>query len=112
GSSGVIEGGGDGFSHADLEYLVHTFNAGSLPAQLADEPLSERTVGPQLGQDNLRAGLIACGLGIVVVGVFLISYYYLAGVVAFFAVLMNIAIILGVMAALNATFTLPSIAGI
>ena len=41
----------------ELDYLVSTLNAGSLPAQLADEPISERTVGPQLGADNLRRGL-------------------------------------------------------
>ena len=111
--SGTIDGGPEGFSSQDdLEYLVNTLTAGSLPAQLADEPISERTVGPQLGEDNLRHGLVACGLGLVVVAVFLIGYYYLAGVVATFAVLMNVMLILGVMAALNATFTLPSIAGI
>ncbi len=110
--SGIINGGGDGFSQSELEYLVNTLTAGSLPAQLADQPISERTVGPQLGEDNLRHGLIACGLGLVVVAVFLIGYYHLAGLVATFAVLMNVVLILGVMAALNATFTLPSIAGI
>ncbi len=109
---GQIDGGADGFSESDLEYLINTLTAGSLPAQLADEPISEKTVGPQLGEDNLKHGLVACGLGLIVVAVFLISYYYLAGVVATFAVFMNVLLILGTMAALNATFTLPSIAGI
>jgi SecD/SecF fusion protein len=109
---GQIDGGPDGFSASELDYLINTLTAGSLPAQLADEPISERTVGPQLGEDNLRHGLIACGLGLLVVGIFLISYYYLAGVVATFAVFMNVLLILGTMSALNATFTLPSIAGI
>jgi SecD/SecF fusion protein len=112
GGQGVITGGQNGFSEADLEYLITTLNAGSLPAQLSAEPISEEQIGPTLGADNLYKGLIACAFGLVVVGVFLISYYYLAGVVAFFAVLMNVLLILGVMAALNATFTLPSIAGI
>ncbi len=93
-------------------YLINTLNAGSLPAQLSDEPISEQQVGPTLGADNLYRGLVACGFGLIVVAVFLISYYYLAGVVAFFAVLMNLVLILGTMCALNATFTLPSIAGI
>jgi SecD/SecF fusion protein len=110
--SGIIEGGENGFSADELDYLVSTLRAGSLPAQLADEPISEKTVGPQLGQDNLRAGLLACVAGLAVVGVFLISYYYIAGIVAFFAVVMNVLLILAVMSALNATFTLPSIAGI
>jgi SecD/SecF fusion protein len=109
---GQIDGGPDGFSASELDYLINTLTAGSLPAQLADEPISEHTVGPQLGEDNLRHGLIACGLGLIVVAVFLSSYYYLAGVVATFAVFMNVLLILGTMSALNATFTLPSIAGI
>lgn len=112
GRSGQIDGGSDGFSRQELDYLVRTLNAGSLPAQLADEPISEQTVGPQLGEDNLRRGLYSCYFGLVVVAIFLIGYYYLSGVVAMIAVLLNLVIILGVMAMLNATFTLPSIAGI
>ena len=69
-------------------------------------------VGPTIGADNLNRGLIACGFGLVVVAVFLIGYYYVAGLVAFIAVCINIMLILAVMAALSATFTLPSIAGI
>jgi SecD/SecF fusion protein len=111
-SNGQIDGGKDGFSRSDLDYLVNTLSAGSLPAQLESEPISERHVEPELGHSNLVHGLVACFIGIVVVGVFLISYYYLAGVVAFFAVVLNLLIVLGIMAALNATFTLPSIAGI
>ncbi len=113
GGSGVIEGGGaGGFTTNDLDYLINTLNAGSLPAQLSDEPLSEQQIGPTLGADNLHRGLVACGFGLLVVGVFLISYYYVGGMVAFVAVCMNLVITLGVMSALNATFTLPSIAGI
>src|SRR5205823_4008711 len=80
------------------------------PAQLNSEPISERTVGPQLGEDNLHKGLFACGLGLVVVAIFLIGYYHLSGVIAFFAIILNIILILGCMAAINATFTLPGIA--
>lgn len=112
GGTGTINGGSDGFTSEELDYLVRTLSAGSLPAQLDDEPISERTVGPQLGEDNLRAGLVACLLGLVVVGIFLVGYYYLAGLVAYFAVLLNLLIILGAMAAMNATFTLPSIAAV
>jgi SecD/SecF fusion protein len=112
GREGIIDGGEKGFSNAELTYLISTLNAGSLPAKLEDEPISERTVGPQLGQDNLRRGLAACAFGLVVVAVFMIGYYYLAGVVATIAVTMNLVLILGAMAMLNATFTLPGIAGI
>jgi SecD/SecF fusion protein len=111
-SRGTIDGGSEGFSRKELDYLVSTLSAGSLPAQLEDEPISERHVEAELGRTNLVHGLIACGVGVVVVGVFLISYYYIAGMVAFFAVIMNLLIVLGVMGALQATFTLPSIAGI
>ncbi len=112
GERGQISGGQGGFTPQELDYLVSTLRAGSLPATLADEPISEQTVGPQLGQDNLHAGLLACVAGLAVVGVFLIGYYYISGIVAFFAVVMNVLLILAVMSALNATFTLPSIAGI
>ena len=110
--NGIITGGRGGFSVPEQEYLVSTFNAGALPARLSDEPLSVRTVGPQLGADNLRAGLIASIFGVLIVGVFLISYYYMAGFVAFLAVVMNMLIILASMAALGAPFTLAGIAGI
>ncbi|MDB5328739.1 MAG: secD secF, partial [Phycisphaerales bacterium] len=101
-----------GFAKSELDYLVTTLAAGSLPAQLTDEPISEVTVGPQLGSDNLRAGLVSCALGLVIVVIFLVSYYYLSGVVAFCAVLANLVLILGAMAIINATFTLAGVAGV
>src|SRR3954470_13993131 len=109
GASGIITGT---YTKPELRYLISTLNAGSLPAQLAEEPISERTVGPQLGADNLRARLLSCVWVLVVVAIFLISYYYLSGVVALIAVVMNVVLILGSLAAINATFTLPGIAGI
>ena len=113
GGSGVIEGGQGGFKPEELNYLVKTLAAGSLPAELSKEPIREQTVGPQLGADNLRRGLYACYFGLFVVAVFLIGYYYLAGVVATIAVLLNMVLIMGAMAMLpGATITLPGIAGI
>ena len=113
GARGQITGGGSGgFDPSQIKYLVNTLSAGSLPATLADEPISERTVSPALGEDNLDRGLLASGIGLVVVSIFLVGYYHLAGVVAFFAVIMNLIIILGVLAMFGATFTMPSIAGI
>ncbi|HTW95266.1 MAG TPA: protein translocase subunit SecD [Tepidisphaeraceae bacterium] len=109
---GIITGGSGGFSQNELNYLIETLNAGSLPAKLADQPISEHNIGPAIGKENLIKGLTACGFGLVVVAVFLISYYYVAGLVAFLAILLNIVLILGVLAAFGATFTLPSIAGI
>ena len=110
---GEISGGGNGgFSRIELDDLISKLNAGALPAQLTDEPISEITVGPQLGADNLRAGLVSCALGLVVVFFFLAIYYYVSGLVAFVAVLINLVLILGAMAAINATFTLPGVAGV
>ena len=109
---GQLSSGGGGYAEATRDYIINTLNAGALPARLSDDPVSERTVGPQLGEDNLRAGLTSCIVGIIVLCIFMTAYYYLAGVVASVAVLLNVLIILGAMAALNATFTLPGIAGI
>jgi SecD/SecF fusion protein len=111
--SGIITGGGPGgFNKKELDYLVTMLNAGALPAQLNSKPIFEETVGPQLGEDNLRRGLFACGMALVIVAIFLVGYYYTAGFVAFLGVLMNLVLILGAMAALHATFTLPGIAAI
>ncbi len=103
---------GEGYNNNDFNYLINTLNAGSLPAQLADEPISEQTLGPQQGLENLKDGLRACGLGLVIVCIFLVFYYHLAGLVAFIAVALNVVLILGVMAMFGATFTLPGVAGI
>ena len=110
---GVIEGGGrEGFSEGEAVYLRDTLNAGALPAKLTDDPIVERTIGPSLGRDNLRRGLLVSGFGVVVVAIFLISYYYLSGIVATVAVVLNLLLILASMAVLEATFTLPGVAGI
>jgi SecD/SecF fusion protein len=100
------------YTDQELNYLIRTLNAGSLPARLADEPISERIVSPTLGADNLRDGFMACMVGLVVVAIFLLGYYYFTGAVAMVAVLMNTIIILGVLAFFGATFTLPGIAGL
>ncbi|HEX8911745.1 MAG TPA: protein translocase subunit SecD [Humisphaera sp.] len=102
----------DGYPPAELAYMTKMLGGGALPAQLSQDPIYERAVGPQLGEDNLRRGLIACGSGLVIVGIFLVTYYYLAGAVAFVGVLLNLVIILGAMAAFGGTFTLPGIAAI
>src|SRR5258706_10582650 len=73
GANGIITGGGTGgFEPKEQKYLVNTLAAGSLPATLADEPTSEHTVSPLLGADNLYRGLLASGIGLIVVSVFLI----------------------------------------
>ncbi|HEY7119328.1 MAG TPA: protein translocase subunit SecD [Tepidisphaeraceae bacterium] len=111
GDRGQIDLGSDN-AEAEGNYIASTLNAGSLPAQLADEPISEREVGPQLGEANLRAGLFSCVAGLIVVGIFLFFYYHLSGLVALAALIFNLIIILGILGMMGATFTLPGIAGL
>ncbi len=109
GRSGIIQGE---FSQADVVYLVNTLEAGSLPARLKEPPLSERSIGSSLGQTNRSLGLKAAVGGLIVVAVFMLVYYLLCGLVANVALIMNVIFVLGAMAVLQATFTLPGIAGL
>ena len=91
---------------ADLALMLRS---GALPASLTY--LEERTVGPTLGADSVRAGILASLTGLALVAVFMLIYYRLAGINAILSVAMNLLILLGFMAYLNATLTLPGIAG-
>jgi SecD/SecF fusion protein len=108
---GQITGGTGGFSRAEQQYLVRMLNAGSLQGQLKG-PISIQTTGPQLGQDNLQAGFQASIWAIILVALVAAGYYFFGGLVADFALFANMVIILGVMAMIQATFTLPGIAGL
>ncbi len=109
GSSGQITGS---FSDADLSYLTRVLAAGSLEARLSEAPIATNVLGPSIGRDNLGRGLEACLIAVIAVAVFMILYYFLAGVVADFALIANGVIIFGVMALIDGTFTLPGLAGI
>ena len=74
---GVIEGQ---FSAAELEYLIRVLAAGSLGARLSPEPIAENTLGPSIGQDNLRRGFEGFAIALIVVGLFMIVYYFFAGI--------------------------------
>ncbi|MEM1110128.1 MAG: protein translocase subunit SecD [Planctomycetota bacterium] len=100
------------FSAAEFQYLLNTLGAGSLEGQLSYDPISQKTTGPSLGQDNLNKGLRACLTALIVVGVFMAFYYLFSGLVADFALVANMVIILGLMSMIEATFTLPGIAGL
>ena len=106
---GIITGQ---FSPEYVDFLVRTLNSGSLDAQLGDYPILIKTTGPQLGADNLQSGVTAAVLALVLVAVFMAFYYFFAGFVATVALGANMLIILGIMAMIQATFTLPGIAGI
>ncbi len=110
--SGIITGGQGGFSQREMQYMLNTLGAGSTQAQLSDAPVSVKTTGPQLGQDNLQRGLKAAIYSVLIVCVFMLVYYLLLGAVADIALFINMVLLLAVMASLQATFTLPGIAGI
>ena len=90
--------------------LVVVLRAGSLPARL--ESIEERTVGPSLGQDSIRKGEYSALFGMLIVIAFMIIYYKLSGIVADFALVLNIVFVLAILAAAHATLTLPGVAGI
>ncbi len=100
------------FNQLEAQDLVDKLNAGSLPARLGDEPISVNTIGPTMGRDNLRSSLIAGKYSLIVVVVFMILYYHIAGSLSALALVLNLLIVIGVMAFSRATFTMPGIAGL
>ena len=84
--------------------------AGALPAPRAS--LEERTVGPALGADSIAAGKVASVVGLILVAVFMIAAYGLFGLFAVAALIMNMVLIIAALSLLQATLTLPGIAGI
>ncbi len=101
------------FTLERVQDLVRTLEAGSLPARLKETPLAEKTIGPALGETNRTKGLNAAIWGVVAVAVFVLLYYGIAaGGMANLALALNLLFLLGVMALLQATFTLPGIAGV
>lgn len=98
------------FSMDEAKDLAIVLRAGALPAPV--NMLQNVTVGPSLGTDSIEAGKRAAILGIILVVIFMVAYYRLSGVIADFALVLNVLLLLGAMASLNATLTLPGIAGI
>ena len=107
GGSGQISGS---FTVQGANDLAILLRAGALPAPLTI--IEERTVGPGLGQDSIAAGELASYVGSVLVIVFMLLTYRLFGFFANVAVAINVAMIFGILSLLNATLTLPGIAGI
>jgi preprotein translocase subunit SecD len=98
------------FTMDEARDLAIVLRAGALPAPV--NILEERTVGPSLGSDSIRQGIIATLIGTLFVIIFMILYYRFAGSVADLALIINIFLVLGVLAAFRATLTLPGIAGL
>ena len=98
------------FSQEEAADLSLVLRSGALPASLTY--LEERTVGPTLGADSIRAGVAASLAGLIAVALFMLAYYRLAGINAIVAVGMNLLILMGFMAYVGAVVTLPGIAGL
>ncbi len=98
------------FTFEEAHDLAIVLRAGALPAPV--KVLENRTVGPSLGMDSIKKGIRAAVVGLLVVLVFMAGYYRLSGVIADVALILNMILILGALAAFRATLTLPGIAGI
>lgn len=107
GGSGQISGN---FSVEGANDLAVLLRAGALPATLT--VIEERTVGPGLGADSIRAGAIASAIAGVMVVVFMLIAYGFLGLIANIALIANVAMVIAVLSVLGATLTLPGIAGI
>jgi len=98
------------FTTEDARDLAIALRAGALPAPV--HILEERTVGPSLGTDSIRKGVLSICIGGILVMLFMVIYYKGAGIIADLALIINILIIAGGLAGIQATLTLPGIAGI
>ena len=98
-----------GFTVPESQTLAISLQSGALPVDLT--VIEERTVGPDLGADSIRKGMIALAVGAVVVLLLMAAVYGRFGLYANIALVLNVLIILGIMAAINTTLTLPGIAG-
>jgi protein-export membrane protein SecD len=105
--SGQISGGFTFQSATDLALLLRS---GALPAPL--NIIEERTVGPDLGQDSINAGMIALAIGFLLVIMFMFIKYKVFGLITNVTLIINLLILLGVLTLFEATLTLPGIAGI
>ena len=108
-SRGSITGS---FSPEEIDYIVKVLSAGSLQARLSPDPLSENTIEPEFGLENLRTGRRAGLIALAAVSAFMAMYYFAFGLVAVLSLVFNAALILGAMSLARAPFTLPGIAGV
>ncbi|MEW6745793.1 MAG: protein translocase subunit SecD [Planctomycetota bacterium] len=107
---GQISGGRFGFSQDALNNLIIVLKSGSLPVK--PELLSQSVIGPTLGEASIVRGRMAAVLGLGLVCVFMMFYYLVAGVIATVTLLSNMLVLVGTLTLLQATLTLPGIAGI
>jgi preprotein translocase subunit SecD len=105
--SGIIKGR---FTQQEVKDQSMVLRSGALPAGI--KYLEERTVGPSLGTDSIRAGVRAAIVGMLAVLIFMLIYYHAAGINADIALILNLVILLGFLGYTGATLTLPGIAGV
>ncbi|MDD4818047.1 MAG: protein translocase subunit SecD [Victivallaceae bacterium] len=98
------------FSQEEAKQIADALSSGSIPFVIEHEAMFD--MDPTLGRENVRNGIIAGGIALLLVALFIGWYYLRAGLVAVFALSVNVVLILGALAAFNATLTLPGIAGI
>jgi protein-export membrane protein SecD len=100
------------FKQPEVDFLVEVLNAGSLPAALRSEPISEQRISSQLGDDTIKSARLAMILATLLVLTFMLAYYRFSGFVADLAVLLNIVLVVAVMISFKAAFTLAGLAGL
>lgn len=109
-----IEGGNarisGNFTEQEANDLAIVLRAGALPAPV--KIVENRSVGPSLGKDSIRSGILATCCGTFLVAIFMIFYYKLSGLIAIFVLLLNVLITISILSVLGATLTLPGIAGL
>ena len=98
-----------GFTQQEVKDLSLVLKSGALPASLTY--LEERTIGPTLGADSIRSGIMASLVGLGLVVTFMLFYYRLSGINAIVALVFNLIILLGAMSYVGAAMTLPGVAG-
>lgn len=99
-----------GFTMQEARQLAVVLRAGALPAPLA--VMEERTVGPSLGAESIRKGVVSILIGFALIVVFMACYYRKSGVVAVFSLALNLVLLLACLSAFGATLTLPGLAGL
>ena len=111
GKGQITLGRGDGDAlMKEAKDLAIVLRAGALPAQL--DFLEQRVVGPSLGQDSIHKGALASLIGSLAVFLFVLVYYRVSGAIAVFSLILNVLFVLALLVGIDATLTLPGIAGI
>ncbi|MGI9458219.1 MAG: protein translocase subunit SecD [Aeoliella sp.] len=108
--SGTISG--QSMGEEEVDHVVSILQAGSLPAELNETPVSEAQTGPEIGALTIQQGKQAMIVSLSLVLLFILFYYRFAGLVACLALATNLLMVLGAMVAMNAAFTLPGLAGL